>query len=189
MQTHERAWLAWWSDGFQQQADISWHALPWFQLPVMQRQQLIARSPQALPALLEIPAELPGVPDPRLLQLVALNASQQQALFRLVVEVCQPGSTHPVPADSEWCSRLSRALHPDMWLPDHLDLRQPLQILHLLLPLFTAASWRRLRFRFPAEQVRQYEQQTIAEHAFPIRRLQALWDAALWRIQHVQEPV
>ena len=177
-------WLRWWSHAFLQQVDSSWHhLLPWFQLTSRQQQQLLTFTPQALPELLLIPATLPPAPDQRLLRWVALSTAQQHAVFRLVTEICQPlnrGLTHE---DLTWCSRLSRALHPGIWLPAQHDLYQAGQQLCLLQPLFDPACWQRLRLRFPAEQVTESERITHRYPPLPVKRLQALWDAVLWRIQ------
>ena len=178
------SWLHWWNQAFLQRVDNSWHnVLPWFQLTVHQQQQLLVFTPQALPELLLIPTILPPEPDQRLLRWVALSAAQQHAVFRLVTEICQPLDRGLTDEDLTWCSRLSRALRPGIWLPAQRDLYQPSQQLSLLQPLFDPACWQRLRLRFPVDQVTESERITRSFPSLPIKRLQALWDAVLWRIQ------
>ncbi|MRT54728.1 type III secretion protein HrpD [Enterobacteriaceae bacterium RIT693] len=190
MASLDKGWLSWWLEGFWQQADASWHGLPWFQLDEPRRLSLIRQSPQALSAMLGLAECLPDSPDARLLALISLFPHQRARLFVLVAEVCQPGSRAGQLEEPQriWCERLTRGLRPGVWLPSTLSFRgeSDFAVLYLLRPLFTPVAWQRLRFSFPQPDVELCEGAFPNDPTPPLNRLQALWEGALWQAQQYQ---
>ena len=184
MQDSGQQWLHWWTQACWQRAAPGWHQLPFFQLDDALRQRLALTQQTAVAALLDLPDALPGFPDDRVLKLAQASAGQRQQILALAGEICQRDSAVHRLDDAQrlWCQRISRALRPGLWLPPGLSFTPDPQpaALALLAALLPAASWSRLRLSFDYQAVMASPAMVTA---LPIGKLQALWDAVIWRSQ------
>ncbi|QKJ86327.1 type III secretion protein HrpD [Paramixta manurensis] len=180
----ERQWLDWWTRGFWQHADASWCHLPFFQLDPLHQQRLAYAHHNAFAQHLNLPDTLPGPPDERLLALSEAPEPQRRLMLRLVGEICQhdSGAEALDAAQRTWCHRITRALRPGIWLPPELHFSPDPQpaALALLAPLFSPENWLRLRLGFDYQLVKQLPE---LPDALPLNKLQALWEAVIWRSQ------
>ncbi|CRM51290.1 hypothetical protein [Pseudomonas sp. 24 R 17] len=117
---------------------------------------------------------LPPPPTPTLLRLVLASSEQLNLILLLIHCTFNPVPVTPLSKDHQlWCMRLSRALPPDILLPND----DPLQLLHNWVE---PAIWQRLRLRFPYERVLEMEKKYSpleSGHG----RLDTLWQAFVWR--------
>lgn len=187
-QQMERRWVDWWTQGFWQQADSSWHHIPFFNLDYSLREHLSRSHNTAIETQLGLAHILPGSPDDRILSLSQLSPEQRQLMTRLVSEICQRDQqTDELNTElRRWCLRITQALRPGLWLPDELAFSHAPQpaALALLAYLLPTASWLRLRMSFDYQAVRQLPELT---GDLPRNKLYALWDAVIWRSQQQEE--
>jgi len=179
-----QAWLHWWTEGYWQQAEESWHSLAFFQQPESLTARLQSIDPQLIARQLGIEARLPSAPHAMTLSLLALTAQQQNLVLRLTAEICgiySPESNDPLlPEEAQqWCKRISRALRPGLWLPENLASPWQVTCLLLLRHVLPTGCWQRVRFLFPQPWVSACEAEQGAELAH--NKLLPLWESALWR--------
>ncbi len=118
---------------------------------------------------------LPAEPHPTVLRLALTSTEQLNLVLTLVHETFNPAAASPLnEAHHLWCTRLSKALPPNMLPPDS----DPLGLLHSWLE---PAVWQRLRLRFPRQRVRETEI-TSAPLESANSRLNTLWQAVVWRV-------
>lgn len=118
---------------------------------------------------------LPPQPQFAVLRLALASTEQLNLALNLIHLTAIPKSA---PSLSEghnlWCMSLSKALPPDMLLPED----DPLQ---LLCNWVAPTVWQRLRLRFPIERVFAVEERApVFENA--CSRLITLWQAVVWRV-------
>ncbi len=184
MQDSGQQWLNWWTQTCWQQATPGWHHLPFFRLEEELRQHLALTQQASVVGLLGLPDALPGFPDERVLTLSRASAVQLIQMLTLACEICQCDSGAQALDDAQriWCQRISRALRPGLWLPTDLNFSSNPQTsaLALLSALFPVATWLRLRMNFDYQTVMALPEVKVAP---PHSKLQALWDAVIWRSQ------
>lgn len=184
----EQRWIRWWTQDFWQQADSSWHHLPFFQLAPELRVRLSRGHQGAIADFLSVSGDLPGKPDERLLMLAQAPRHQLLLMVQLVSEICQHQSATELDEEQlAWCHRITKALRPGLWLPHLMSFIPPANqtaVLVLLAPLCPVAGWQRLRLVFDYHAVTQM---TALENVLPIGKLQTLWDAVIWRSQQQSE--
>lgn len=118
---------------------------------------------------------LPPMPDPALLQLVIAPAAQLDLGLALVDGICRPASATALDEHHLlWCKSLSKALPLDIMQADNDPLR-------LLRAWITAATWQRIRLRFPRQRVLFLEEKPLMLNGSR-SRLDTLWHAVVWRI-------
>lgn len=175
-------WLRWWTQTYWQQADAGWHHLPFFKFDEAIRHQLALTHHAAVATLLDVPDVLPGNPDLRIMTLIDFSSTQRRLMMLLTGQICQ-GSIDTEELDNDnriWCQRISRALRPGIWLPPSLCFSpdpQPAALV-LLAAIFPSESWFRLRLSFDHQAVMSGSE---IQTALPLSKLQALWDAVIWR--------
>lgn len=174
-------WLKWWHSGYWQHADESWRQDSWFALPEARQQALARLRGAAIGQQWGVePAPL-AAPPPLLLDLLALSAAQKSRLLTLTDAIC--GVETPLAGEDKiWCRRLAKGLRPESWLPQGLY-QQPaaLTLLQARYPL----CWSRLRMAFPRDAALACPATPLD---LPVRRLQAIWEAALWRCNGEEKP-
>lgn len=117
---------------------------------------------------------LPPPPQHAVLRLAHASTEQLDLALTLIHNIVDPAAA-PVLSESHqrWCMSLSKALSPDMLLPDS----DPFQLLRIWVG---PATWQRLRLRFPCKRVFEIEKHIPAgENA--TNRLMTLWQAIVWR--------
>ncbi|MGP9436854.1 hypothetical protein ACT3RR_15615 [Ewingella sp. AOP8-B2-18] len=179
-----QAWLHWWTEGYWQQAEESWHSLAFFQQPESLIARLQSIDPQLIARQLGIEARLPSAPHTLTLKLLALTAQQQSLALRLTAEICgiysPEANEQLLPEEARlWSKRISRALRPGLWLPENLTSPWQVTILLLLRHVLPIGCWQRVRFLFPQPWIIACEAEQGAELA--ANKLLPLWEAALWR--------
>lgn len=118
---------------------------------------------------------LPPTPQPTLLQLALASPDQLDLVLALIDSTCRPTYASALNENlQQWCNRLSKALPPDMLLPDD----DPLQLLRTWV---NPATWQRIRLRFPRWRVLDLEKKSLAL-GDSYSRLDTLWHAVVWRI-------
>ena len=118
---------------------------------------------------------LPPTPQPTLLQLALASPDQLDLVLALIDSTCHPTYASALNENlQQWCNRLSKALPPDMLLPDD----DPLQLLRTWV---NPATWQRIRLRFPRQRVLDLEKKALAL-GDSYSRLDTLWHAVVWRI-------
>lgn len=118
---------------------------------------------------------LPPTPQPTLLQLALASPDQLDLVLALIDSTCRPTYASALNENlQQWCNRLSKALPPDMLLPDDA----PLQLLRTWV---NPATWQRIRLRFPRRRVLDLEKKSLAL-GDSYSRLDTLWHAVVWRI-------
>lgn len=118
---------------------------------------------------------LPPTPQPTLLQLALASSDQLDLVLALINSTCRPTDASVLNENlHQWCNRLSKALPPDMLLPDD----DPLQLLRTWV---SPASWQRIRLRFPRQRVLDLESAPLSL-GDSYSRLDTLWHAVVWRI-------
>ncbi|RWR00994.1 hypothetical protein ED28_16220 [[Pantoea] beijingensis] len=184
-----QAWVVWWTEGYWQQVEESWHSLAFFHQPQSLISRLLAMNPQLIAGQLGIDTRLPTAPHGLTRALLALSAEQRTVALRLTAGI---GSFYPAdaaapPLDEEmlqWCKRIARALRPGVWLPEDLTLPWQITSLMLLRHALPQGCWQRVRFLFPSawvvasEEIRDDE---WAKNIMLINKLSPLWQAAFWR--------
>ncbi|NWC93855.1 MULTISPECIES: type III secretion protein [unclassified Pseudomonas] len=164
------AWAQWWAFPWKS-AHEDWRAADKHPaINALYRTGVLATS-----TLAGIAPCLPPAPHPAVLRLVLASTEQRNLLLALIHSTFSPASAAPLSEEhQQWCTRLSKALPPDMLLP-HDD---PLQLLRSWVK---PATWQRLRLRFPYERVLEMEKRTLSfENGHS--RLNTLWQAVVWRI-------
>lgn len=118
---------------------------------------------------------LPPQPQFAVLRLAIASTEQLNLALQLVHLTVIPQSAPSLSESHEqWCRSLSKALSPDMLLPED----DPLQ---LLCNWVAPTVWQRLRLRFPFERVLAVEKRSpVFENA--CSRLITLWQAVVWRV-------
>jgi hypothetical protein len=160
-----------------------WWALPWMsshedwrsfgQYPAIDG---FYRCRQVMASTIEgIAPCLPPAHHPTVLRLALASSEQLDLALALIDSVCRPAIAAPLSEHQHlWCMRLSKALPPDMLLPDD----DPLQLLRTWVE---PATWQRLRLRFPCQRVLELEKNPLSlENAY--NRLDTLWQAVVWRV-------
>lgn len=122
-----------------------------------------------------VPACLPPAPHPTVLRLALATPDQLSLAMTLVHDTFNPDAAAALSENHhQWCIRLSKAMPPDMLLPD----ADPLQLLHRWVD---PSIWQRLRLRFPHQRVCEVEKKICSlENAHS--RLNTLWQAVVWRV-------
>ncbi|OXS21909.1 type III secretion protein [Pseudomonas fluorescens] len=117
---------------------------------------------------------LPPQPQLALLRLALASTEQLNLALKLTHLTVAPKSAPSLSEDHHlWCMSLSKALAPDMLLPED----DPLQ---LLCNWVAPTVWQRLRLRFPLERILTLEERSpVFENA--CSRLITLWQAVIWR--------
>jgi len=181
-------WLRWWTEGYWQRADESWHRLAFFEQPAPLTERLQSLDPQLIARQLGLDARLPPAPHAQTCALLALTPPQQGYALRLVAEICSMLSPHTDAPHTDdalaeqtqlWCKRISRALRPGLWLPENLSPPWQVTVLILLRHALPTGCWQRVRFLFPAEWVVPSEAES--SNTLTLNKLQPLWQAALWQ--------
>lgn len=123
----------------------------------------------------------PPQPQPTLLRLVLASPQQQALILALIETVCHPVIDHKLNDEQHiWCQRLAKAMHPEQWLENDQD---PLKLLQAWV---APAIWQRLRLRFPRQRILAIEQ--TRDQSMPRIKLDALWQAVIWRANHAPGP-
>ncbi|PPC63866.1 hypothetical protein C1Y41_04265 [Pantoea sp. ICBG 1758] len=176
-------WLNWWGAGFVSDIHESWHTLPWFSFSKEERQMLYQESPSAICALCQIkPSKIPN-PEERVLKIIDLSPMRLQGMLRLIAALSNGDYEHLHDLDKEWCERISKAIRPETFLPTGVDFREPPFALAILQKIFLPAVWARLRLRFYQDHVLRSEEEAEAFSVVNRKRLRALIDAAIWRME------
>ncbi|MDY7530922.1 type III secretion protein [Pseudomonas sp. Bout1] len=169
--THEHlAWAQWWAfpwgASHEDWRTVDKHAAI---NALFHSRRLVAGTPGGI-----VPC-LPPAPHPTVLRLVLASAAQLNLMLVLIHGTFNSAAAATLSDDHhQWCVRLSKALPPDMLLPDD----DPLQLLRSWVK---PATWQRLRLRFPCARVLEMETRTFSfdnGHS----RLNTLWQAVVWRI-------
>lgn len=167
-------WLAWWHSGYWQTAHESWRQDSWFALPEAQRLALARMRAAAIGRQWGVEPSPLAPPQPLLLNLLALTPSQKMRLLALTGAIC--GAETGLSGEEKiWCRRLAKGIRPESWLPEAFHAHS-LALLQALWP----ACWTRLRMTFPRDAALACPTVPLD---LPPRRLQPLWEAALWRCQ------
>lgn len=164
------AWAQWWASPWKLSHE-DWRAIgkyPAINALYRSRRLVTSTLPGIAPCL-------PPAPDPSVLRLALAEAEQLNLAVALIHTTFSPAAAAPLSErHHQWCMRLSKALPPDMLLPDH----DPLQLLRSWVK---PTTWQRLRLRFPCERVLEMEQKNISlENGHS--RLNTLWQAVVWRV-------
>lgn len=135
----------------------------------------VARSQHgALLSRLGITPCQPPEPVPVMVQWLSLSAEQRQQALLLVKAICfaQSIDRQAMPeAQWLWCRGLAKALRPGFWLPSEVtDPRS------LLAGGLDEACWARLRLSWAPDD------EPAVGFNLPVRKLQALWRAVLWKV-------
>ena len=167
-------WLTWWHSGYWQTAHESWRQDSWFALPDAQRLALTRVRASAPGRQWGVTPSPLASPQPLLLSLLALPAPQKTRLLALADAIC--GTESDLCGEEKiWCRRLAKGIRPESWLPQACYAHPvALTLLQALWP----ACWTRLRMAFPREAALACP---TTPFDLPARRLQPLWEAALWR--------
>lgn len=168
--SEQLAWAQWWAFAWKS-AHEDWRAADKYPaINALYRSRMLATS-----TLAGIAPCLPPAPHPAVLRLVLASTEQLNLLLALIHSTFSPATAAPLSeAHHQWCMRLSKALPPDMLLPND----DPLQLLRSWVK---PATWQRLRLRFPCERVLEMEKRTLSfENGHS--RLNTLWQAVVWRI-------
>lgn len=168
------AWLTWWHSGYWQTAHASWRQDSWFALPEARQLALARMRGAAVGSQWGVETAPLAPPQPLLLDLLALSEPQKTQLLTLTEAIC--GAETGLPGEEKiWCRRLAKGLRPESWLPETFQ-QQPaaLPLLQALWP----ACWSRLRLAFPRDAALACPTTPLT---IPARRLQPIWEAALWR--------
>ncbi|MGW1442356.1 serine kinase [Serratia rhizosphaerae] len=169
-------WLDWWHSGFWRNAHPSWRqALP-FPAPAAALARV--RGAALRRRLGVADAALPR-PQPQLLTLLALDDDARSLLLALVAEICTGGTALPGELKI-WCRRLAKGLRPESWLPTPSVGQTPAVTSLTLLQARYPDCWPRLRMAFDHHDVCRCPP---SSPALEPRRLQPLWEAALWQCQ------
>ena len=169
-------WLDWWHSGFWRDAHPSWRPTLPFPAPAAALARVHGAALRRRLGVTDTP--LPR-PQPQLLTLLALNADARALLLTLVAEICT-GET-ALPGDLKiWCRRLAKGLRPESWLPTPPAGQPPAIASLTLLQAHYPDCWPRLRMAFEHDDVSRCPP---SPPALEPRRLQPLWDAALWQCQ------
>ncbi len=176
-------WLHWWRAGFVTDIHRTWHHLPWFQLGHEEQQMLYQDSPSAVRALCDIPSTRVCQPEQRTMAFIDLSPLRQKTMLRLFSALCNEDVSHLNSDDQAWCQRIVKAVRPSSFLPTGINYRDPVYQLSLFRSVFVPGIWSRLRLRFSQEQILQAETDGLSEKGINQKRLRALIDAALWRIE------
>ncbi|MGD8108723.1 hypothetical protein ACQE32_19085 [Pantoea sp. FN0302] len=169
-------WLAWWHSGYWQTAHESWRQDSWFALPEARRQALARMRAGTIGGQWSVQPSPVAPPQLLLLSLLALSEPQKIRLLALVEAICG-AETALTGEEKIWCRRLSRGIRPESWLPEAL-LSRPMAL--ALLQALYPDCWTRLRMAFPREAALACP---ATPPDLPARRLQPIWEAALWRCQ------
>lgn len=172
----EQQWLAWWHSGYWQAAHESWRQDSWFSLPEQRQQALVRLRSAAVGRQWDVEPGPVAPPQPLLLTLLALPEPLKTRLLMLTEAIC--GAETGLPGEEKiWCRRLSKGMRPESWLPDAFY-QQPAAL--LLLQALYPTCWSRLRMAFARDEALACPPMPLA---IPARRLQPIWEAALWRCQ------
>lgn len=164
------AWVRWWSAPWVFSHD-DWRAVDkHFELRARVRGHHVwaGNSYGVIPSL-------PPKPQPSLLKLALASPYQLELALALIDSTCR--QTHMNVLDdsqNQWCSRLAKALPPDMLRHDD----DPLQLLRIWV---CSETWQRIRLRFPRQRILDVENKIFSlDDSFS--RLDTLWQAVVWRI-------
>lgn len=173
-------WLTWWHSGYWQTAHDSWRQDRWFTLPETHRLMLTRLRAADIGRQWGVEAAPLAPPQPLLLNLLALNEQQKTRLLMLTEAIC--GAETGLPGEEKiWCRRLAKGIRPESWLPETFYAHpSALTLLQARWP----NCWTRLRMAFPRDAALACP---ATPPDLPVRRLQPLWEAALWRCQAGEE--
>lgn len=169
-------WLDWWHSGFWRNAHPSWHQALAFPAPATALARVHGAALRRRLAVID--TALPQ-PQPQLLMLLTLDANARTRLLMLVAEICT-GETALPDELKIWCRHLAKGLRPESWLPtppvDQTPAVTSLKLLQARYPDY----WPRLRMGFEHDDVSRCPP---SPPSLEPRRLQPLWEAALWQCQ------
>ena len=164
-------WASWWCNPWPW-ADRGWQVgfAEQHGLPLEDCQLLLGSRPRVFLQSLGIVPSQPPSPNACALRWLGLDERQRTQLLQLVHCICFAQGPEPGP-EGQWCWGLSQALRPGRWLPAEMaDAR-------LLLGAWLGqACWSRLRLSWPPGELAEELAQA------PEHKLQALWQAAFWRV-------
>ncbi|MFC6336522.1 type III secretion protein [Pseudomonas sp. CCM 7891] len=164
------AWAQWWAFAWQSSHD-DWRAIDRY--PAMNA--FYHSGGLVTGTIAGIAPSLPPLPDPTLLRLVLAPTEQLNLMLALIHDTFSPTAAAPLSeSHHQWCVRLSKALPPDMLLPND----DPLQLLRSWV---NPPTWQRLRLRFPSTRVLEMEKKTLLPENVN-SRLNTLWQAVVWRV-------
>ncbi|MHA6494952.1 hypothetical protein ACX0MV_17145 [Pseudomonas borbori] len=169
----ERSWVYWWTTAWRQ-AHPDWTptALAGVELS---RLDALARSHHM--ELCRAFGILPCTPPPphvALLEFISSNLARRELTLALVAATCDPQEDNQLSAEQRsWCLSVAKALRPRHWLSEAPD------SLNLLRAWVGMAAWQRLRLSFPRPRIDALERHEPV--CAPAGKLDALWQAALWR--------
>lgn len=176
-------WLNWWRAGFVADIHRTWHDLPWFTLTATEQQILYQDSPSAVRSLCQIDPARVSQPEQRVMIFIDLSPMRQKGMLRLLSALCNEDFQFLNPDDQAWCDRIVRAIRPKSFLPTGIDYSDPVNQLSLFRSVFIAPVWARLRLRFSQEVVLQSEVDAFPFPGMNMKRLRAMVDVALWRME------
>lgn len=161
------AWAQWWAFPWKTSHE-SWRFF-YPEIALMQCCEVLMKNGLAGAA-----PSLPPAPQFAVLRLALASTDQLNLALKLIHLTVTPESAPSLnEGDDLWCMSISKALSPDMLLPED----DPLQ---LLCNWIAPAVWQRLRLRFPVERVLTVEERApVFENA--CSRLITLWQAVIWR--------
>lgn len=129
-------------------------------------------------ALLGVPTEQPPEPSDAVLKWLSLSEEQRDEVLRLANRVCFPEQqavAEVAPEQEQWCRSIAKGLRPGAWLKTN----GPVDIRVLLASWLGDACWPRIRMSWPKEQVTEL---ASGSAEWPARKLDALWQALVWRV-------
>jgi hypothetical protein len=162
------AWSQWWASPWSYAHD-DWRGDEYPAMDTLYRSGWLAPH-----SLLGVAACLPPMPNLTVLRLALATKEQLGLALVLIHNTFHPQAASTLSESHHlWCLRLSKTLPPAMLASD----TDPLQLLHSWVD---AATWQRLRLRFPRERVREVE----SKGSIPSvnSQLNTLWQAVVWRI-------
>ncbi|POQ05791.1 type III secretion protein [Pseudomonas syringae pv. avii] len=167
----EDHWVHWWCNPWQW-AHSQWHDrfASARGLSVSDCDALMASRHGVFLQSLGIDPAQPPAPAEPVLRWLALTPSQREQAISLAQCICFSRNESDGP-DGQWCWGLTKALRPGVWLEfEHEDAR-------LLLGAWLGPQyWSRLRLEWPPNEVPDTPGKA------PENKLQALWQAIMWRV-------
>jgi len=175
-------WLKWWRAGFVADIHKSWNELPWFSLNEQEKTIFYQDAPAVVRGLCNIPKTKLTEPDDRVLRFIDFSPMRQQALTRLFAALCNCDFGYLSAHDQKWCDRITKGIRPQSFLPAGIDYCEPQYHLSLLKSFFLPPVWSRLRLRFYQADILLAEKDPLLFDSPHKKRLLALFDSALWRL-------
>lgn len=168
-------WARWWADGWRH-AHPDWLSCAFPGLSVEQAQTLLHHPHVDLGKTFGITPCLPCKPNPVVLHIALAQPAQRDFILALVNHTCRPQLPSRLNTEQQrWCLRLAKALQPHAWL------RQTDDALQLLQAWVEPPIWQRIRLGFGCPRVKALEQSPPLSLTLSPLKLQALWQAVVWR--------